>query len=232
MFTGIITGIGIVIGVSPLAEGARLRLRLPPGFPRPGGGDSVAVDGACLTAIGIEGDQMAVDAIAETLRRTTLGRLRAGDRVNLEPALALGDRLAGHWVQGHVDGTARLRARAREGVSERFEIELDDPTLARYLVPKGSIAVSGVSLTVGTVSTGGFSVYLIPHTLAATVLGELAIGDPVNIEVDILAKYVDRLLAPALTALGDQADESRRVDHERALRDFLRSTPPSPAEPE
>jgi riboflavin synthase len=172
---------------------------------------------------------MAVEAIAETLRRTTLGRLRAGDRVNLEAALALGDRLAGHWVQGHVDGTARLVDRRREGVSERFEVELDDPALARFVVPKGSIAVAGVSLTVGAVSARRFTVYLIPHTLSATVLGELEIGERVNIEVDILAKYVAQLLAPQLPPPAGGGSAGREPEAEGALRDFLRSSPPPAA---
>jgi riboflavin synthase len=223
MFTGIVTGIGVVTGVTPIADGVRLALKLPPAFPRPAKGDSVAIDGACLTAIETGGNAMAVEAIAETLRRTTLGRLGTGDRVNLEPALALGDRLAGHWVQGHVDGTGRLRTRIREGVSERFEIELEDPGLARYVVPKGSIAISGVSLTVGTVTGARFTVYLIPHTLAATVLGDLAPGDPVNVEVDILAKYVAQLIAPALDAAGDRGGAREAPDRDHALRAFLAS---------
>jgi len=224
MFTGIITGQGTVIAVEALSEGARLRIRLPDGFPRPSRGDSVAIDGACLTAVELAGDVMQVEAIAETLRKTTTGGLRPGRRVNLESALAIGDRLAGHWVQGHVDGTAELRDRRREGISERFELELEDPALARYVVPKGSIAVAGVSLTVGEVSGNRFAVYLIPHTLAETTLGELAVGGHVNIEVDILAKYVAHLLSP------ERALETR--DATPALAQFLRSQAGSQAEAE
>jgi len=223
MFTGIVTGLGTVVGVTPLSDGARLAIRLPQAFPLPGRGDSVAIDGACLTVVELLADVMTVEAIAETLRRTTTGSLRPGRRVNLEPALALGDRLAGHWVQGHVDGTARLHDRRREGISDRFELELEDPALLRYVVPKGSIAVAGVSLTVGEVVANRFAVYLIPHTLQETTLGELALGDRVNIEVDILAKYVAHLLAPE-RALGSG-------DSESALAQFLRGAG-SPAEAE
>jgi riboflavin synthase len=212
MFTGIVTGTGIVTAVTPLQDGARLEIRLPGAFAAPGRGDSVAVNGACLTVVEPSPEAIRVEAIAETLRRTTIGELRVGDRVNLELALALGDRLAGHWVQGHVDGTARLVARRTEGISERFELELDDPTLARYLVPKGSIAVAGVSLTLGEVSGRRFSVYLIPHTLGETTLGGLATGGRVNIEIDILAKYVAHWLAPHLPATANEPAARELLD--------------------
>jgi len=221
MFTGIITGLGTVNGVTPLADGARLQIRLPDCFPSPGRGDSVAIDGACLTVVELTAGLMSVEAIAETLRRTTTGSLRTGRRVNLESALALGDRLAGHWVQGHVDGTAKLQGRRREGISDRFELELDDTSLLRYVVPKGSIAVAGVSLTVGEVSGNRFAVYLIPHTLKETTLGELQPGDRVNIEVDILAKYVAHLIAP---------DRALDRDASGALAQFLRPEAGSKAE--
>jgi riboflavin synthase len=201
VFTGIIAGIGVVNRVTRHAQGSRLHLELPAGFDPLKVGDSLAIDGACLTAVGgsavdAAGSEVEVEAIAETLRRTTLGRLEPGSHVNLEPALAMGGRLHGHWVQGHVDGTARLTERRREGTSERFAFELAAPELGRYIVPKGSIALAGVSLTVGETDAGGrFAVYLIPHTLTATTLGGLRAGAAVNVEVDILAKYVAHLLA-------------------------------------
>ena len=245
MFTGIITGIGVVSRVTRHAEGSRLQLQLPAGFDALGVGDSLAVDGACLTAVGgsgvhaagersprapAAGSAVEVEAIAETLRRTTLGRLEPGSRVNLEPALAMGGRLHGHWVQGHVDGTARLTERRPEGTSERFAFELAATELGRYIVPKGSIALAGVSLTVGeTDATGGrFAVYLIPHTLAATTLGGLRAGAEVNVEVDILAKYVAHLLARE--APGSEARTASAVTASLAgtdLLDFLRPYPPA-----
>jgi len=151
-------------------------------------GDSVSVDGVCLTAV--DGSRLAFDVVDETLSRTTLGTLKTGDRVNLEPALRAGDPLGGHMVQGHVDGIGRVREAAEV-------VWVDEPTeLLRYCVEKGSITVDGVSLTVAALDEQGFAVALVPHTLAATTLGELEPGDPVNLEVDVLAKYVEKLLLP------------------------------------
>ena len=150
-------------------------------------GDSVAVDGVCLTAV--DGSRLAFDVVGETIGRTTLGRLKPGDRVNLEPALRAGDAFGGHYVQGHVDGVGQVR-------SAGTEVWVDAPAdLLRYVVIKGSITVDGVSLTVAALDDRGFGVALVPHTLAETTLGELEPGDPVNLETDILAKYVERLVA-------------------------------------
>jgi len=160
-------------------------------------GGSVAVNGACLTATTIGSRSFTVEAIPETMRRTNLHLLRPGARVNLERALALGSRLEGHWVQGHVDAVVRVLTRQAEGDrSVRFEFELP-AEVARYLVTKGSVTLDGISLTVGEVGTASFAVYLIPHTLAVTTLGERQPGSLVNLEVDILAKYVERLQATA-----------------------------------
>ncbi len=194
MFTGIIEGIGEVMGALPEGDGVRLTLAVPEAWGELGVGGSLAVDGACLTVVSAAPGRASCQAIAETLRRTTLGELRRGAHVNLERPLALGGRLEGHWVQGHVDGRARLAARAREGASERLAFELLDPALGRYVVPKGSVALSGVSLTVGEARGAEFSVYLIPHSLAITTLSRLQSGDHVNVEVDILAKYVEHLV--------------------------------------
>jgi riboflavin synthase len=153
-------------------------------------GDSVAHNGACLTVVGLDGDGYAVDVVPETLARTTLGSLEPGDGVNVERPLCVGDRLDGHLVQGHVDGVGVVVSGPPD---MRVEI---GPDLARYVVAKGSVAVDGCSLTVVETGVDWFSVALIPHTLAVTTLAAKVPGDRVNIEVDVLAKYVERLLAP------------------------------------
>lgn len=195
MFTGLVEESGTLVERTPGAEGARLvigargileGLRL---------GDSVAVNGACLTAVAIGADHVAVDCVAETLRRTTLGGLEIGDRVNLERPLAVGGRLDGHLVQGHIDGVGRVRAVRPEGESAVLEIEADAGHL-RYIVEKGSIAVDGVSLTVAGRSADAFTVALIPHTMEMTTLGPQALGRRVNLELDVVAKYVEALAAP------------------------------------
>jgi riboflavin synthase len=198
MFTGIVEGTGTVVAMDRPAAGgaARLEVEAPWLAGDLAVGDSVAVDGCCLTVVAGGPGRFAADVVAETLRRTALGRLAAGARVNLERPLALGGRLGGHLVQGHVDGVGRVLERrpAREGGEE---VRADLPgDLARYVVEKGSIAVDGVSLTVAGVGQGWFAVALVPHTLAATTLGERAPGDPVNLEVDVVAKYVERLVQP------------------------------------
>jgi riboflavin synthase len=156
-------------------------------------GESIAVNGCCLTVVAIDGERFEVQAGPETLARTNLGARRAGDRVNLERALRVGDRLGGHFVQGHVDTTATLRDRRPEGGWEFLAFAID-PDWTPLLVPKGSIAVDGVSLTLVDVGPDGFSIMLIPHTLAVTTLGLIRPGDAVNIEADMLAKHVQKLL--------------------------------------
>ena len=180
MFTGIVRQVGTVASF----DGARLVVETGTDA---GIGDSVAIAGVCLTVAGRENGTLAFDVVPETLDRTTLGRLTAGARVNVEPSLHVGDPLGGHIVQGHVDGVGSLR--------ERGELTWFDapPEIVRYCVEKGSIAVDGASLTVAAVDDDGFAVALIPHTLEATTLGSLEAGDPVNLEVDVLAKYVERL---------------------------------------
>ena len=177
MFTGIVREVGRVVSF----DGSRLVVDAKATVAQ---GDSVAIDGVCLTAV----DGLAFDVVAETLSRTTLGALKAGDQVNIEPALRAGDPLGGHYVQGHVDGVGTVRS-----IGELFWF--DAPAeLNRYVVEKGSIAVEGTSLTVAAIDDAGFAVALIPHTLAVTTLGELAPGESVNLETDVLAKYVERLL--------------------------------------
>ena len=197
MFTGIVEGTGTVAALAAAADGsgARLEVEAPwlAGELRPG--ESVAVNGCCVTVAEPAGAGFAADLVAETLRRTALGGLAAGARVNLERPLALGGRLGGHLVQGHVDGVAKVLDRTPVGEGEEVRIELPD-ALERYVVEKGSIAVDGVSLTVAGVGPGWFSVALVPHTLEVTTLGDRRPGDPAQLEVDVVAKYVERLVAP------------------------------------
>lgn len=194
MFTGIVRELGRVEALDGAKGGVRLLVRAPGTAAATRVGDSVALNGVCLTVTEVEGGVMAFDAVPETLSRTSLGRLRPDASVNVEPALRAGEPLGGHIVQGHVDGVGRVRAVAPEGEGARVEIEAG-PELLRYCVEKCSIAVEGASLTVAGLGEGSFAVALIPHTLAVTTLGSLAPGDEVNLEVDVLAKYVERLLA-------------------------------------
>ncbi|QGQ19345.1 riboflavin synthase [Cellulomonas sp. JZ18] len=203
MFTGIVEEIGTVVALepgTPTPEGegdARLRVRGPLVVSDARPGDSIAVSGVCLTVTDLPGDgTFAVDVMPESLRRTALGALAAGDAVNLERAMAVGGRYGGHVVQGHVDGVGTVRSRRPGPRWDDVEIALD-PSLARYVAEKGSITVSGVSLTVTHVAEDAFGVSLIPTTLAATTLGTLEPGARVNLEVDVLAKYTERLLAAA-----------------------------------
>jgi riboflavin synthase len=197
MFTGIVEGTGTVVTLAHARSGDGARLEVD--TPWPAGelavGDSVAVDGCCLTVVARTPGGFAADLVAETLRRTALGRLATGAKVNLERPLALGGRLGGHLVQGHVDGVGRVLDRRAVGEGEEIRVELPGE-VARYVVEKGSIAVDGVSLTVAAVGQDWFAVALVPHTLAATTLGERSPGDPVHLEVDVVAKYVERLVQP------------------------------------
>jgi riboflavin synthase len=193
MFTGLIADLGSVVAIERDDTGARLRIatRLADQL---GEGDSVAVNGVCLTACGVRDGSFAADAMAETLTRSSLGELQEGAPVNLELPLRAEDRLGGHVVQGHVDGTGTVAKIAEDGIARVLEIEIEPP-LERYLVEKGSVALDGVSLTVSALHERGFSVSLIPETLRRTTLGALTEGSRVNVEVDVLAKHVERLMA-------------------------------------
>jgi len=193
VFTGIVRERGRVSAIDGGAEGVRLRIAAPQTAAQAAVGDSVAINGVCLTATSVTDGELAFDAVAETLRRTSLGRLEPGAEVNLEPALRAGEPLGGHIVQGHVDGVGRVRALEPEGDGARLTVEAP-PEILRYCVEKGSITVDGVSLTVASLAGDAFSIALIPHTLAETTLSRLAPGDEVNLEVDVLAKYVERLV--------------------------------------
>ena len=185
MFTGLVREVGKVVSF----EDGRLRVESTIAASV---GDSVAIDGVCLTVVDGDRSTLGFDAVPETLARTTLGALGPGEPVNLEPALRAGEALGGHYVQGHVDGVGRVRSVDDEGEGRRVWFDAP-PGLLRYCVEKGSIAVDGVSLTVAGLDDDGFAVALVPHTLEATTLGKAASGDAVNLEADVLAKYVERL---------------------------------------
>jgi riboflavin synthase len=196
MFTGIVSELGVVAAVDRADGGARIVLSAPATVGGMAVGDSVAVNGVCLTAVVVDGPRVTVELVAETLSRTNLGELSEGDTVDLERPMEATGRFDGHVVQGHVDGTGRVVSVSDEGAGRRVRIGLDR-SLARYVAEKGSITVDGVSLTV--TSVGGddqpwFEVALIPHTLDITVLGRRLPGDTVNLEVDVIAKYVERLM--------------------------------------
>jgi riboflavin synthase len=198
MFTGIVTDVGEVVGVERRAEGlARLKISCGYDPDTIDLGASIACSGVCLTVVarGKDGNRnwFAVDAAAETLRVTTVGRWRNGSRINLERALKIGDELGGHIVAGHADGIATLTA--RENLTDMARLTLRTPAeLARFIAPKGSVALDGVSLTVNEVADDTFTVLIIPHTLAVTTLGALAVGDQLNLEVDLMARYAARLM--------------------------------------
>ncbi|MDX6519605.1 MAG: riboflavin synthase [Gaiellales bacterium] len=195
VFTGIVQEQGVVVEAPPrlvlAAAGIAADARL---------GDSVAVDGCCLTVTAIDGDRLSFDAVPETLRRSTLGALEPGSPVNLEPALRAGDRMGGHLVQGHVDAVGRLESALEEGeaVNMRFAATND---VMHYVIEKGSICVNGVSLTVTAFDSHGFSVSVIPHTREVTNLGRLRPGDGVNLEADLVGKYVQRLMPAGATVV-------------------------------
>jgi riboflavin synthase len=192
VFTGLIADLGTVVAVDATDDGVRLRVET-----RLAGdlrdGDSVAVNGVCLTAVGADAAGFGADVMHETLRRSSLGEVAPGRRVNLELPLRADERLGGHVVQGHVDGLGSVAAVREDGFARVVSIAAD-PSLLRYVVEKGSIAVDGVSLTVAAIDGDRFDVSLIPETLERTTLGAAAEGGPVNLEVDILAKYVEKLL--------------------------------------
>ena len=197
MFTGIVEETGTVRQISVTPDGARLTIEAVIALGGTRVGDSIAMNGACLTVVTRDDRTFAVEATLETLRRTNLGELGIGDRLHLERALAVGGRFGGHFMQGHVDGTGTIRDRQTEGdaVVQSFYAP---PEIVRYLVPKGSISVDGVSLTVVNVGADWFDVWLIPHTLDVTLLTQKPVGATVNLEADILAKYVARAVEASL----------------------------------
>ncbi len=192
MFTGIVEDTGIVAEIAETAGVIALTLDAPILADIPIGA-SVSINGTCLTAVSVDGSRVSVELVPETLSRTTFGGISAGDRVNLERPMTPATLFDGHIVQGHIDGVGAVNSVKPDGGSKCVAVEVPD-SLMRYIVEKGSIAVDGVSLTVAAVSESGFEVAIIPHTLEVTTLGQLEVGDQVNLEVDVLAKYVERLL--------------------------------------
>jgi riboflavin synthase len=194
VFTGIVRELGSVVEAEEVGGGRALVVRAPETAARTRVGDSVAVTGCCLTATAIDGDTISFHAVPETIVRTTLGALARDDAVNVEPALRAGEELGGHYVQGHVDAVGLIQSVEAEGEGLRVFVDAPDDVL-RYCVEKGSITVDGVSLTIAELAEGAFAVALVPHTLEATTLSGLRPGQPVNLEADVLAKYVERLIS-------------------------------------
>lgn len=194
MFTGIVEDIGTVAAVKRRSKESTITFSVRKIDPR--GiltGESISVSGACLTVTSVEGDTFTVDASRETLSRTSLWKLRAGHAVNLERSLRAGDRMSGHIVSGHVDGVGKVKSKKKRGSSVEFTFTAPESVL-KYIVEKGSVAVDGASLTVNSVKSGEFTVNIIPYTLAETTFGSLRTGSPVNIECDIIGKYVEKLM--------------------------------------
>ena len=192
MFTGIVRELGVVVSAEDAAGGRALVVRAPETAARTAVGDSVAIDGCCLTVTKVDASTMAFHAVPETIACTTLGTLVLDDAVNVEGAIRAGEELGGHYVQGHVDAVGRIQSVEAEGEGLRVFVEAPAEVL-RYCVDKGSITVDGVSLTIAELGDDAFAVALVPHTLAATTLAALQPGQPVNLEADVLAKYVERL---------------------------------------
>jgi riboflavin synthase len=210
MFTGIVEELGEVVAMDHGTDSAVLRVRGPLVVSDATHGASISVNGVCLTVVEHDADSFSVDVMAETLSRSSLGDLSPGSRVNLERAMAAASRFGGHIVQGHVDGTARILDRTPGDRWELVRFTLP-PEVARYVVEKGSITVDGVSLTVSAVDTSSFSVSLIPTTLKMTTLGHKGVGNLVNLEVDVVAKYVERLLAPGATSADPTSPEAEHT---------------------
>ena len=194
VFTGIVQEVGAVEEVVPVENGARIIILMPALAPEVGMGDSVSVNGTCLTAVELGAERIAFEAMGETLARTTTGALASGAPVNLEPALRPTDRMGGHVVQGHVDAVGAVTGIREDGIAKVITITAP-PAITRYVVEKGSIAVNGVSLTVASLGADCFGLWIIPHTLQETNLGDLKSGSPVNLEYDMLAKYAEKQIA-------------------------------------
>jgi riboflavin synthase len=211
MFTGIIEEMGVVKTVGKTLQGCRVAILAQTVLDGLKVGDSVTVNGVCLTVVGCDDAEMKADISPETLKVTTFGSLKAGDPVNLERAMRLGDRLGGHLVTGHVDGVGAIRSRVQE--ADALQIMIEAPRdILRYCVPKGSITVDGISLTVNEVTDRGFRVTIIPHTAKVTTLGVKHVGDAVNLETDLIGRYVERLFP------GSQAGNQPEI---KIDRDYL-----------
>jgi riboflavin synthase len=198
VFTGIVEELGTIAAIEGDGAGLRLQVEAPVLAPLCSIGDSVNVSGCCLTVVAVDGSALAFEVVPETLRRTALGGLGPGAGVNLEDALRAGEPYGGHIVQGHVDGVGELAERREEGIGLWLRFRAPE-NVQRYLIEKGSVTVAGVSLTVAALHDDGFAVAIVPHTMQVTTFGRLAVGDPVNLEADMIARYVERLLAASQT---------------------------------
>jgi len=196
VFTGIVEELGTIAAIEGDGDGLQLQIEAPALAPLSHVGDSVNVSGCCLTVVAVRGSTLAFEVVPESLRRTALGDLAPGAAVNLEDALRAGEPYGGHIVQGHVDGVGELVERRQEGMGAWLRFQAPD-NVQRYLIEKGSVTVAGVSLTVAELHDDGFAVAIVPHTLQVTTFGTLAVGDFVNLEADMIARYVERLLAAA-----------------------------------
>jgi riboflavin synthase len=194
VFTGIVEELGTIAAVEGDGHGLQLQIEAPALAPLSHVGDSINVSGCCLTVVAVRGSTFAFEVVPESLRRTALGGLAPGSAVNLEDALRAGEPYGGHIVQGHVDGVGELTERREEGIGAWLRFRAPD-NVQRYLIEKGSVTVAGVSLTVAELHDDGFAVAIVPHTLQVTTFGTLAVGDSVNLEADMIARYVERLLA-------------------------------------
>jgi riboflavin synthase len=194
MFTGIIEGFGTITGIRPAGEGRRIAIAADFSLDGTKIGDSIAVNGACLTAVSLSKTRFEVDVSPETLDKTTLKNAKVGDRTNIERALRLSDRLDGHLVSGHIDGTGQIIHKTRQGNAILVGFAVSK-ALARYMIPKGSVAIDGISLTINNCDANDFEVSIIPHTADITTIGIKNIGDTVNIETDMIGKYVEKFLA-------------------------------------
>lgn len=211
MFTGIIEGLGAITAIHPSGQGSRMSIISDFALEGTRIGDSIAVNGACLTAVTLQGRRFAVDVSPETLQRSVLGKIKIGERVNLERALRLSDRLDGHLVSGHVDGMGVLKA--RRNLANAIIITYQVPTrLARYMIEKGSVAVDGTSLTINRLDPLSFDVSIIPHTAGLTTIGLKKVGDAVNIETDMIGKYVERFVLGRDPADGTDAQMDGGID--------------------
>jgi len=218
MFTGIIEGLGTIKAIQPAEQGKRFAVEADFVLDQTKIGDSIAVSGACLTAVAVEGKRFSVDVSPETLTKTTFGKARIGERVNLERALRLSDRLDGHLVSGHIDGTGIIKQKTPAG--NAIVVTLGVPeSIARYMITKGSVAVDGISLTINTCNRESFEVSIIPHTAKMTTIGFKNVGAVVNIETDMIGKYVERFMT------GSRHTESNKETGESSIdKEFLAKT--------
>ncbi|MFC1812561.1 riboflavin synthase [Thermodesulfobacteriota bacterium] len=215
MFTGIIEGFGIIKEMSPTGQGRRLALEAEFDLNQTKIGDSISVSGACLTVVAIDGRRFKADLSPETLEKTTFGNTKIGDRVNLERSLRLSDRLDGHLVSGHIDGLGTIKEKKQAGNAIIITFGVSEP-LSRYMIKKGSVAVDGISLTINNCDRSSFDVSIIPHTAKLTTMGFKRIGDSVNIEADMIGKYVERFLTQK-----ESAENGKKITPSSIDKQFL-----------